>query len=413
MQVFGAVMMLGSLGSLGCYEVGVGADGMQCTPGERGCVCDLSRQCSVGLECRLDRCVDPMADAEQGTDASSGQGTNQGDGPFPDSSQSDESSSQSTNPEPDARCDDGVQNGNETDLDCGGGQCPGCIVGQHCLGANDCRSNECVAGVCQGQDPECLTDAECKDSNACTQDRCVANACQHLDAPEGTRCDDQSPCTVADRCQQGECRGEDAVLLDESFDQGKGSGSWSFEHYSAESSSRSTWEIGRARASACGTDGGFGEDPAQDHSERHRNRVLGSDIGGCHNHGFSPAWDCAWSPYLDASAFEDDIEFSFWRHLHAPGWESGTGKPAGVRHRVVYRLRGNHGQEVLDLMDGAFGYNDREWTRRSYRFKRPPKNGPQELSVGFCYQRSGKIQRFAGWSVDDILVRPKGCKEGL
>lgn len=413
MQLFGVAMLLAPAG---CYEVGAGADALQCRPGQQNCVCDVAQQCSAGLECRLDRCVDPMAQGtSSGTNPDSGteQGPKETTGSSPDAGSGTSTSSMPTDQEPNAQCDDGLQNGKETDLDCGGGQCLGCVVGQQCLVASDCRSNQCDAGVCRGQDPECLTDAECKDSNSCTVDRCVASSCQYEDAPEGSSCDDQSACTVGDTCQQGACKGNSAILLDENFDGGKGTSSWSFEHYAEASSRRSTWEIGRAKASLCGADGGFGEDPAQDHSERHRNRVMGSDVGGCHNHGFSPAWDCAWSPYLDASVLEDDVEFSFWRHLHAPGWDTGTGKPTGVRHKVAVRLRGNHGEEVLDLMDGAFGYNDSDWTRQSYRFKRPPKGGPQEVSVGICYQRSGKIDRFAGWSVDDVLVRQQGCKEGL
>jgi hypothetical protein len=46
-------------------------------------------------------------------------------------------------------CYDGVQNGMETDVDCGGGFCPRCYPGQTCGVNADCTSNNCVAGVCQ------------------------------------------------------------------------------------------------------------------------------------------------------------------------------------------------------------------------------------------------------------------------
>ncbi len=42
-----------------------------------------------------------------------------------------------------------VKNGNETDVDCGGGTCPGCGPGRDCLVASDCASNMCVAQRCQ------------------------------------------------------------------------------------------------------------------------------------------------------------------------------------------------------------------------------------------------------------------------
>jgi hypothetical protein len=46
-------------------------------------------------------------------------------------------------------CKDGVQNGNETDEDCGGPACGGCEPGEHCNGDQDCQSGSCgTGGVC-------------------------------------------------------------------------------------------------------------------------------------------------------------------------------------------------------------------------------------------------------------------------
>jgi parallel beta-helix repeat protein len=45
-------------------------------------------------------------------------------------------------------CSDGVQNGSETDVDCGG-SCPPCANGQGCIGNPDCVSGNCVGNVCQ------------------------------------------------------------------------------------------------------------------------------------------------------------------------------------------------------------------------------------------------------------------------
>ncbi len=48
---------------------------------------------------------------------------------------------------PEPRCDDGTTNGDETDLDCGGG-CDACDNGRSCLGGEDCLSGRCADEVC-------------------------------------------------------------------------------------------------------------------------------------------------------------------------------------------------------------------------------------------------------------------------
>jgi hypothetical protein len=45
-------------------------------------------------------------------------------------------------------CTDGVKNGTETDIDCGSSMCPPCIVGKQCVTTTDCTSNICTAGAC-------------------------------------------------------------------------------------------------------------------------------------------------------------------------------------------------------------------------------------------------------------------------
>jgi hypothetical protein len=45
-------------------------------------------------------------------------------------------------------CRDNKKNGNETDVDCGGGTCPRCANGKKCTGALDCFSGKCRGGVC-------------------------------------------------------------------------------------------------------------------------------------------------------------------------------------------------------------------------------------------------------------------------
>jgi hypothetical protein len=153
-------------------------------------------------------------------------------------------------------CTDGVKNGSETDVDCGGGVCPACGTDRACLVNGDCQSQTCTSGVCRaaatctdgvqnggetGVDcggaacpacpTGCLIDADCADSNPCTIDTCVTHACVHApvvcvaqdhchDAgtcdptgmcsnpakPAGTSCSDGNACTQADTCQEGVCR---------------------------------------------------------------------------------------------------------------------------------------------------------------------------------------------------------------
>ncbi len=66
-------------------------------------------------------------------------------------------------------CVDGIKNGTETDIDCGGAACPKCAVGKVCVANGDCLSNSCVGGICAAVGPSCMdgvkngteTDVDC------------------------------------------------------------------------------------------------------------------------------------------------------------------------------------------------------------------------------------------------------------
>ena len=100
-------------------------------------------------------------------------------------------------------CDDGVQNGDETGVDCGG-SCPACDDGRGCNEPSDCASGVCEDGVCQ--EPACddgvqngdETDVDCGGS-------CPA-------------CDDGGGCGDADDCVSGVC--EDDVCQEPACDDG-------------------------------------------------------------------------------------------------------------------------------------------------------------------------------------------------
>jgi hypothetical protein len=133
-------------------------------------------------------------------------------------------------------CGDGVQNGNETDVDCGGSAytepsggpdagpftaCPPCADTKGCNVDTDCVSLDCVGGVCtpKALGAPCTTSAECNtgNGNACVPDDtnpdngiCCATSCTAASAAScgndgnckhnGSACADYSnktPCVVS------------------------------------------------------------------------------------------------------------------------------------------------------------------------------------------------------------------------
>lgn len=49
------------------------------------------------------------------------------------------------------QCNDRIKNGEETDIDCGGSQCPACPQDKTCLIDRDCQSSNCFNGICGPQ----------------------------------------------------------------------------------------------------------------------------------------------------------------------------------------------------------------------------------------------------------------------
>jgi hypothetical protein len=98
-------------------------------------------------------------------------------------------------------CNDGVQNQTETDVDCGGTSgCFGCQNGKNCLVASDCQSFTCMAGICQAAPPSCSdgiqnqgeTDIDCGGPNcpnSCNIGQsCVINGDCHSNNCAGGNC---------------------------------------------------------------------------------------------------------------------------------------------------------------------------------------------------------------------------------
>lgn len=73
-------------------------------------------------------------------------------------------------------CNDGIHNGAETDVDCGGGTCPACLAGDSCNIATDCQSANptCFPMVdCSSVNLICTDQTICNDNNLCTDDGCI------------------------------------------------------------------------------------------------------------------------------------------------------------------------------------------------------------------------------------------------
>jgi hypothetical protein len=119
-------------------------------------------------------------------------------------------------------CTDGVQNGNETDKDCGGGgfngkpACPTCADQKACLKNSDCKNNicfgtplvcvscmdgqkdgnetdtDCGGPACDQQNKQCATGKACQKAADCKTDYCPSGTCALL--PDGMACTTNAQC---------------------------------------------------------------------------------------------------------------------------------------------------------------------------------------------------------------------------
>jgi hypothetical protein len=94
-------------------------------------------------------------------------------------------------------CSDGVQNGTETDVDCGG-SCPPCADTKHCTVAADCTSGNCF-GYGPGTCVSCSDGV--KDGNETGVD-CGGSTCDLM----GKRCAVGAGCTIGADCTTGYCQ---------------------------------------------------------------------------------------------------------------------------------------------------------------------------------------------------------------
>jgi hypothetical protein len=69
-------------------------------------------------------------------------------------------------------CTNGVQDGSETDVDCGGGECPPCDDGKLCMQNSDCVSMECTIDMTCGGEDACTELIEDNPCQACIKENC-------------------------------------------------------------------------------------------------------------------------------------------------------------------------------------------------------------------------------------------------
>ena len=92
---------------------------------------------------------------------------------------------------PSPTCSDGLKNGTETDIDCGG-SCGPCATGKSCAAATDCIVNFCLSGVCSS--PTCSDTVK----NGGETDIDCGGTCEVCAVGKG--------CTLAKDCTSGVCQ---------------------------------------------------------------------------------------------------------------------------------------------------------------------------------------------------------------
>jgi len=117
-------------------------------------------------------------------------------------------------------CSDGIANGDEGGVDCGGSECAPCPNDSGCSAGADCGSGVCGANVCRAptcsdavrnQDEadtdcggnvcgSCGTGAACAQNADCASSICTNNACQSGSCSDGVRNQDETSTDCGGAC---------------------------------------------------------------------------------------------------------------------------------------------------------------------------------------------------------------------
>jgi len=100
----------------------------------------------------------------------------------------------------DPSCEDGIQNQDETDVDCGG-SCPKCDNGKTCMGNGDCATDLCDQGTCASMPGETCDDGL---QNQDESDVDCGGSCP-------TKCPEMRACRAPSDCATNECIGDVCV----------------------------------------------------------------------------------------------------------------------------------------------------------------------------------------------------------
>ena len=105
------------------------------------------------------------------------------------------------------RCFDGVLNGSESDVDCGGPGCAPCQRAEWCVSDGDCASGSCVCGMCVEAGADVDPGTPCEAPQGC------ADGIHNLDeadvdcgGPSCQPCESGQSCFEDGDCGNGSCR---------------------------------------------------------------------------------------------------------------------------------------------------------------------------------------------------------------
>ncbi|HLT40459.1 MAG TPA: hypothetical protein VK034_29470 [Enhygromyxa sp.] len=369
-------------------------------------------------------------DGDGGSETGDGDGDGDGDGEPGDG---DGEPGDGDGDQPDPTCDDGVQNQDETDVDCGGDNCSKCDEGKGCSEASDCTSNMCIGQLCvtgclgdvecdylddgcmQGicnigkceQHPlppgsSCTTGEICKQDGECVQGECIEQDldCTEFDSGctlgscdletgecvlnivnEGMPCDDAEGCAIAPYCISGECLDPDGgALFYEPF--ANNDAGWTLGP---------NWQIGPA-AAGCGN-------PGTDHSPTADNGVAGVLPGACLPDVLH-SYYCLTSPPIDTTALPA-VWMTYYRELDSDY--------TPYMKNVLEVYNGNSWVILFETF-GPPGVADANWTYFSYDVS---AYSNANMQFRWCYNiTSNFILSVGGWTVDDFTVSAAECNGG-
>lgn len=108
-------------------------------------------------------------------------------------------------------CNDGIQNQDETDIDCGGLQCTRCALNESCAIDNDCRSGFCNSSICESKTDTVLLQSHVK-TKFCTLVPTCNDGVKNQDETDidcggkhCTQCIENQSCLLGRDCTTGYC----------------------------------------------------------------------------------------------------------------------------------------------------------------------------------------------------------------